>query len=94
MVEKLILELKKIKQTNPSLNLELEDDIKLIFFSELDSYPRGVGEDFNKKLKDFSDAIYRKFDSLGNWSNEHQLMLNTFLQERFMMANLVKNANS
>lgn len=94
LVEKLILELKKIKQTNPSLNLELEDDIKLIFFSELDSYPRAVGDDFNKKLKDFSDAIYRKFDSLGNWSYEHQLMLNTFLQERFMMANLVKNANS
>jgi hypothetical protein len=51
LVEKLILELKKIKQTNPSLNFELEDDIKLIFFSELDSYPRGVNEDFNHRLK-------------------------------------------
>lgn len=51
LVEKLILELKKIKKTNPSLNFDLEDDIKLIFFSELDSYPRGVNEDFNRKLK-------------------------------------------
>lgn len=33
LVEKLIVELKKIKQANPSLNFELEDDIKLIFFS-------------------------------------------------------------
>jgi hypothetical protein len=32
LVEKLILELKKIKKTNPSLNFDLEDDIKLIFF--------------------------------------------------------------
>jgi hypothetical protein len=94
LVEKLILELKKIKKTNPSLNLDLEDDIKMIFFSELDSYPKGVDENFNRRLKEFSDSIYRKFESLGNWSLEHQLMLNTFLQERFMMANLVKNANT
>ena len=94
LVEKLILELKKIKKTNPSLNLDLEDDIKMIFFSEIDSYPKGVDENFNRRLKEFSDSIYRKFESLGNWSLDHQLMLNTFLQERFMMANLVKNANT
>jgi len=51
LVEKLILELKKIKKANPSLNLDLEDDIKLIFFSELDSYPKGVNDDFNRRLK-------------------------------------------
>ncbi len=33
LVEKLIMELKKIKQVNPALNFDLEDDIKLIFFS-------------------------------------------------------------
>lgn len=86
--------MKKIKKTNPSLNLELEDDIKLIFFPELEQYTRSVGDDFNVKLKQFSDSIYRKFESLGNWSYDHQLMLNTFLQERFMMANLVKTANT
>lgn len=35
----------------------------------------------------------RQFESLGNWSFEHQLMLNSFLQERFLMAELVHNAN-
>ncbi len=30
---------------------------------------------------------------MGNWSLDHQLMLNSFLQERFLMANLVKNVN-
>ena len=45
------------------------------------------------RLKSFSDGINRKFESLGNWSTDHQLMLNSFLQERFLMANLVKSAN-
>ncbi len=54
---------------------------------------KSVGDEFNMKLKKFSDSVYRKFESLGNWSYDHQMMLNTFLQERFMMANLVKNSN-
>lgn len=44
-------------------------------------------------MKTFSDAIYRKFQTLGDWTTDHQLMLNSFLQERFVMANIVKNAN-
>lgn len=30
---------------------------------------------------------------MGGWSTDHQLMLNSFLQERFLMANVVKNSN-
>ena len=30
---------------------------------------------------------------MGSWSFDHQMMLNSFLQERFLMANLIKNAN-
>lgn len=33
LVEKLILELKRIKQTNPQINFNLEDDVRLIFFT-------------------------------------------------------------
>lgn len=29
----------------------------------------------------------------GNWTSDHELMLNTILEERFAMANLVKQAN-
>lgn len=93
LVEKLILELKKVKKSNPSIKLELDDDINLMFFAELEQSSRSVGDDFNMKLKQFSDSVYRKFESLGNWSYDHQMMLNSFLQERFLMANLVKNAN-
>ena len=93
LVEKLILELKRVKKDNPSVNIQLEDDVKLIFFEDLGAGSNLVSGDFNAKLKSFSDSIYRKFESLGAWSFDHQMMLNSFLQERFLMANLVKNAN-
>ena len=93
LVEKLIIELKRLKKDSPNLNLQLEDDVKLIFFTELDQGSNLVSGDFNGKLKSFADTVYRKFESLGSWSIDHQMMLNSFLQERFLMANLVKNAN-
>lgn len=33
LVEKLIVELKRLRKENPHLNLSLEDDVKLIFFT-------------------------------------------------------------
>ena len=93
LVEKLILELKRVQHENPSVRLQLEDDINLIFFSELRGGSSLVSGDFNARLKSFSDSVYRKFESLGSWTFDHQMMLNSFLQERFLMANLVKNAN-
>lgn len=65
----------------------------MIFFADLEQGSNLVSADFNARLKSFSDSVYRKFESLGNWSLDHQMMLNSFLQERFLMANLVKNAN-
>lgn len=35
----------------------------------------------------------RSFENLGDWTIDHQLMLNSFLQERFMMAEIVHEAN-
>lgn len=92
LVEKLIVELKRLKKDYPNINFNLEDDVRLIFFTELDG-SRLAGEEMNSKLKSFADMIYRKFEAAGNWSADQQLMLNSFLQERFLMANLVRNAN-
>ena len=94
LVEKLILELKRIKKQNPNLNLELEEDVRLLFFSELDAPVAGMDTDLSHKLRTFSESVNRKFESLGPWTKDHQLMLNSFLQERFLMANVVKSANS
>ena len=93
LVEKLILELKRVKKDNPSLNLQLEDDVRLLFFSDFDG-PANMNAELSGKLKTFSESVNRKFESLGPWSKDHQLMLNSFLQERFLMANVVKSANA
>lgn len=86
--------MKRLQKTNPNIKFDLEDDVRLIFFSELDGTGSALEGDLTNKLKSFSDSVYRKFQSLGSWSMDHQLMLNSFLQERFLMANLVKSANS
>ena len=36
LVEKLVGSMKKLKQTNPDVDLEMDEDVKLIFFSEFD----------------------------------------------------------
>jgi hypothetical protein len=42
LVEKLILELKRIRRENPSVNLDLEEDVRLLFFAELDGPSKSV----------------------------------------------------
>jgi gamma-glutamyl phosphate reductase len=44
------------------------------------------------KLNDYCGFVQRQFEALGNWTMNHQFMLNTFLQERFLMAELIDNA--
>jgi hypothetical protein len=61
LVEKLILELKRVKNANPNIQLNLDDDVNLIFFTEFGGQSNLVNEDFNVQLKTFSDAINRKF---------------------------------
>lgn len=61
LTEKLILELKRLKKDYPNINYSLEDDVKLIFFTELDGKSGAIDGDFNAKLKSFSDGVYRKF---------------------------------
>ena len=93
LVEKLINELKRIKTTNPNINLQLEDDVKFIFFTEFGAPSGIVNSQLTDQLKVFSDSVQRRFESLGPWSLDHQMMLNSFLQERFVMANIVKTSN-
>lgn len=54
LVEKLILELKRIRRDNPSLKLDLEDDVRLLFFTELDGPGNSVDAEFSSKLRSFS----------------------------------------
>ena len=86
LIEKLVEELKRVNKTG--VNLQLDDEVKNIFFLELRSIER-----MDDKLKQFSSVVLNRFRSLGSWTEEHSHMLNNFLQERFLMAGIVKESN-
>lgn len=93
LVEKLILELKRLKQEQPGLRFNLDQDISLMFFSEVAGYG-SVSPSLQGELRRYTDSIGQRLGQLGsNWNSAHELMLNTILQERFVLGALVKSAN-
>lgn len=93
LVEKLITEIKRIKKSNNGVQLALDEDVQLIFFNELFGGAQ-LGEDLNAQLKSYKESSYSKLLSFGKtWSTDHELMVNTVLQERFNMANMIRHAN-
>ena len=93
LVEKLVGEITRIKKTNPNVALSFDDDFGLIFFGELYGNAN-FGGDFNTNLKSYKDGQWAKLKSIGsNWTGDHELMINTILEERFTMANMIKQAN-
>lgn len=95
LIEKLILELKRVKKENNNVKLQLDNDINLFFFTELYDQPGfNAGGNFQDGLNNYTKEAIAKLNALGgNWTSDHELMLTTILQERFAMANLVKQAN-
>ena len=91
LVEKLIGELRRVKQKT-GVNLEIDDDIKLIFFNELDSSVPLEGE-LLQKLQNYSSYVNRQFSSMGAWTVDQELMLKSFLQERFLMAEMIQTTD-
>lgn len=89
------MEIRRIKKENPNVNIKLDDDVGLIFFTELyDKQSISVSADFNNSLREYTQSAVSRLKSLGgSWTSDHELMLNTVLEERFAMANLVKQAN-
>lgn len=96
LVEKLVSELKRVKKDNPNVNLNLDNELGLIFFPEFfDKVKAPVAADFTNSLRDYTQKSVAKLQNLGgNWTNDHELMIYTILQERFSIANLVLQANS
>lgn len=87
LIEKLIGELKRLRGV-PGIKLQLDKDVQDIFFVELKPI-----ENMDDKLKQFMNIVVQKFHALGSWSDDHSFMLNGFLQERFLMAGIIKEAN-
>lgn len=94
LVEKLVGEIRTIKQNNSNIKLNLDEDLQLIFFSEAFGGNAKLNEDLNSQLRSYKESQYNKLFSLGKtWTNDHDMIVNTILEERFTMANMVKQAN-
>lgn len=93
LVEKLVGEIRRIKESNSNINLQLDEDLQLIFFSEAFGGSK-LNADLTASLRSYKESQYNKLFSLGKtWTNDHDLIINTILEERFSMANMVKQAN-
>jgi hypothetical protein len=93
LIEKLVAEISRIKRSHPEISLELEEDINFIFRLNFEGKVKDVSSKLTAQLKDFEASLDRKFSKMGGWSRDHQSMLKSFLEERFVLANIVKNAN-
>lgn len=96
LIEKLIIELKRVKKENPNVKFNFDDDISYIFFSELyDNRPgSNISSDFKANLEKYTNEAIVKFTKNGcEWSSDHEFMLHTILGERFAMASTIKFAN-
>ena len=55
LIEKLILEIKRVKKENPNVKLNLDDDVALIFFAELyDKQTVNISADFQSNLQRYT----------------------------------------
>lgn len=73
LIEKLITELKRVKKENNSVNLKLDNDIGLFFFSEFYNEPGSkVGGNFQDSLSKYTSESIAKLRSLGgSWTTDH-----------------------
>ena len=90
LIDKLIIELRRLKKANPNIKFDLDQDIMEIFGSQLNPISGEYGNNYNKLLDEYSRAIHTRFSSAGNWNTDQQLMLREFINDRFELAYLSK----
>lgn len=73
LVEKLIMEIKRIKGQHRDVNLQLDEDVNLLFFSELhDKQNVKISADFQDNLKRYTQEAIHKLTAMGgNWTHDH-----------------------
>lgn len=93
LIEKLIAEFRRLRSVNPNIKFNFDDDVNLLFFTEFQGQVN-LNEDIQGLLTSYTDQVIRKFTSIdGSWTTDHELILSTVLNERFALANIIKEAN-
>ncbi len=88
LVEKLVLELRRIKERN-RIELQLEEDIQRLFFK--DSKAGVISE---KKVEEFNEVLKQKYSSLGEWRESYPFMIDSFLQDYFTLNSTITELNN
>lgn len=73
----------------------MDKDISLFFFSEFGTGQNGQSAgNFQSSLSQYTSDSLAKLTTLsGDWTTDHELMLSTFMQERFAMSSVINQAN-
>lgn len=71
LIEKLIVELKRIKKENNNVKLQLDNDLSLFFFNEVYDQTNAAGN-FQESLTKYTKESLSKLNSLGgDWTHSH-----------------------
>ena len=71
LIEKLIVELKRIKKENNNVKLQLDNDLSLFFFNEVYDQTNAAGN-FQESLTIYTKESLSKLNSLGgDWTHSH-----------------------
>lgn len=63
-----------------------------MFDINFNSSVKKVNQNFNSQLKKFQSSIQSKFSKLNGWGTDHNIMLKSFIDERFQLANVIKRS--
>lgn len=92
LIEQLLSALRKIGAENRNINLDnyLEQEVMAMFDLSFTGSVSKVSSNFNSQLKKFQNSIEGKFSKLAGWGTDHNVMLKSFIDERFQLANVIK----
>lgn len=93
LVEKLITALRRIGAEHKGVHLDryLEKEVMDMFAINNVGSVQEVSKTMNISLKKFQDSVEGKFSKLEGWGTDHNVMLKSFIDERFQLANVIKS---
>ena len=62
----------------------------IMFDINFNASVKKVNENLNSQLKKFKSSVESKFSKLNGWGTDHNIMLKSFIDERFQLANVIK----
>ena len=79
LTERLVQELKRLRNERPDLKFNLDEDVTLIFFPEIGTTGT-TGLTFENQLRSYTESVLGKFRTLGGWKTDHEMLLFNTLQ--------------